>query len=123
MNRYIKVATILIAAIVLAVMAAIVTRPAQEKTPLETTASEAIEALEAYKSYKLPATETKDKLAYLYTQLERLETETTDAKDKEAITMVELYIWNIKARLGFHGSVTSGAVDEAVQGIKRAISK
>lgn len=123
MNRYIKVATILIAAIVLAVMAAIVTRPAQEKTPLETTASEAIEVLESYKSYKLQATETKDKLAYLYEQLERLETETTDAKDKEAITMVELYIWNIKARLGFHGSVTSGAVDEAVQGIKRAISK
>ena len=123
MNRYIKVATILIAAIVLAVMAAIVTRPAQEKTPLETTASEAIEVLESYKSYKLQATETKDKLAYLYKQLERLETETTDAQDKEAITMVELYIWNIKARLGFHGSVTSEAVDEAVQGIKRAISK
>ena len=123
MNRYNKVATVLIAAIVLAVMAAIVTRPAQEKTKLEATASEAIEVLESYKSYKLQATETEDKLAYLYKQLERLEIETTDAQDKDALTMVELYIWNIKARLGFHGTVTSGAVDEAVQGIKRAISK
>ena len=123
MNKYAKIIVSLALAIALAIMIAIMIRPREGAGWAgKTYATEAIEVIEGYKNYKLNATEAKDKLAYLSTELTKLESELSNSKEKDALFVISSWVSIIKNKLGFHGAVPTRELNEALQAIKKANS-
>ena len=121
MNKYGKIIVSLALAIALAIMIAIMIRPREEAGWVgKPYATEAIEVIEGYKNYKLNATEAKNKLAYLSTELAKLESELSNTKEKDALFVVSSWVSIIKNKLGFHGAVPTRELDDAVQAIIKA---